>query len=99
MRVKRLRYAATPPNSSLHCTRKEVARYLKRLAPAQERLGLLNDVNVALELYRSLVDQAPGAWFAIGRLSAKREALLVECAAALKEFRRTEPLWSRASTH
>jgi inorganic triphosphatase YgiF len=90
-RVKRLRYAAEFV-ASLHPP-KAVARYLKALEPVQDSLGRTNDVNVALALYRSLVDAHPAAWFAVGRLSARREALLIETASALKAFNRAEPFW------
>ena len=90
-RVKRLRYAAEFL-APLH-EPKSVAQFMKGLAPVQDSLGHLNDVNVALTLYRSMVEQTPAAWFAVGRLSARRETLLGECAAALKTFRRIKPFW------
>ena len=90
-RVKRLRYAAEFL-APLH-EPKSVAQFMKGLAPVQDSLGHLNDVNVALTLYRSMVEQTPAAWFAVGRLSARRETLLRECAAALKTFRRIKPFW------
>ncbi len=90
-RVKRLRYAAEFV-ASLH-PRKAVAKFMKGLAPVQDSLGRLNDVNVALLLYRGIVEETPAAWFAVGRLSARREALLAQSAAALKAFRRVRPFW------
>jgi hypothetical protein len=66
---------------------------MQGLAPVQGSLGHLNDVNVALTLYRSVVEQTPAAWFAVGRLSARREALMNESAVALKAFRRVKPFW------
>lgn len=90
-RVKRLRYAAEFL-APLHAS-KSVALFMKGLAPVQDSLGHLNDVNVALTLYRSMVEQTPAAWFAVGRLSARRETLLAESAAALKAFRHVKPFW------
>ncbi len=90
-RVKRLRYAAEFL-APLHAP-KAVAQFMKGLAPVQDSLGHLNDVNVALTLYRSMVEQTPAAWFAVGRLSARRESALAESAAALKAFWRVKPFW------
>ena len=90
-RVKRLRYAAEFV-ASLHPS-KAVARYLEGLEPVQDSLGRTNDVNVALALYCSLVDTRPAAWFAVGRLSARRETLRAESALALKKFLRVKPFW------
>jgi triphosphatase len=90
-RVKRLRYAAEIL-APLHAP-KSVAQFMKGLAPVQDSLGHLNDVNVALTLYRSVVERTPAAWFAVGRLSARREALMNESAVALKAFRRVKPFW------
>ena len=90
-RIKRLRYAAEFV-ASLHPP-KAVARYLGGLGPVQESLGRTNDVNVALALYRSMVDTRPAAWFAVGRLSAIRETLRAESALALKGFLRLKPFW------
>jgi triphosphatase len=73
--------------------RKAVAKFMQGLAPVQDSLGRLNDVNVALLLYRGIVEETPAAWFAVGRLSARREALLAQSAAALKAFRRVRPFW------
>jgi triphosphatase len=92
-RVKRLRYAAEFAASLFDA--KAVARYLEQLAPVQGVLGRANDVNVALALFRSQVETVPAAWFAVGRLTAWRESLLDESAAALKKFRDAEPFWER----
>lgn len=90
-RVKRLRYAAEFVGS-LYAT-KAVARYLARLAPVQDSLGRYNDLCVGLETYRSAVGDDPRAWFAIGWLTARRDVLLAESAAALKDFARSKPFW------
>ena len=90
-RVKRLRYAAEFVAAMYG--RKAVARYLARLAPAQDSLGRYNDLCVGLAVYRSAVGDDPRAWFAIGWLSARREVLLGESVAALKEFVRCKAFW------
>ncbi len=90
-RVKRLRYAAEFAASLFKA--KAVARYLARLAPVQESLGRYNDLCVGLATYRCAVGDDPRAWFAIGWLTARREVLLAESVAALKDFARCEVFW------
>jgi inorganic triphosphatase YgiF len=92
-RVKRLRYAAEFAASLFKG--RAVARYLAGLAPVQDSLGRYNDLCVGLATYRSAVGDDPRAWFAIGWLTARREVLLAQSAAALKEFARCEPFWKR----
>jgi inorganic triphosphatase YgiF len=93
-RVKRLRYAAEFSASLFKGV--AVARYLARLAPLQDSLGRYNDLCVGLATYRAAVGDDPRAWFAIGWLTARREVLLAESAAALKDFARCEPFWKRS---
>jgi CHAD domain-containing protein len=90
-RVKRLRYAAEFA-ASLY-KGKAVGRYLARLAPAQDSLGRYNDLCVGLATYREAVGDDPRAWFAIGWLTARRDALLADSVAALRSFARCEPFW------
>ncbi len=88
-RIKRLRYALE------FCTGlirpKRLSRWLAALEPAQDGLGRYNDVCVAIELYRRAAQDDPQAWFAVGWLSARRDAVAVECAAALKRLARHRP--------
>jgi CHAD domain-containing protein len=91
-RVKRLRYAVEFVASLYKA--KAVAGYLKRLAPLQDSLGRYNDLCVGLATYRDAVGDDPRAWFAIGWLTARREVLLAESAAALGDFARCKPFWS-----
>ena len=90
-RAKRLRYAAEFA-ASLH-DGEAVARYLARLAPVQDSLGRYNDLCVGLATYRAAVGDDPRAWFAIGWLTARRDVLLAESAAVLKDFARSKPFW------
>jgi len=90
-RVKRLRYAVEFVAALFKG--KAVARYLALLAPVQDSLGRYNDLCVGLATYRGAVGDDPRAWFAIGWLTARRDALLAEGAAALKDFARCEPFW------
>ena len=92
-RAKRLRYAAEFA-ASLH-DGEAVAHYLARLAPVQDSLGRYNDLCVGLATYRAAVGDDSRAWFAIGWLTARREVLLAESAAVLKDFARSRPFWGR----
>ena len=92
-RAKRLRYAAEFA-ASLH-DGEAVARYLARLAPVQDSLGRYNDLCVGLATYRAAVGDDARAWFAIGWLTARREVLLAESAAVLKDFARSKPFWNK----
>nr|WP_281286103.1 CYTH and CHAD domain-containing protein [Methylibium rhizosphaerae] len=80
-RVKRLRYSIEFAGALFPSRR--VERYLQRLRPAQESLGHFNDVVVAQAGWRERADDDPRAWFAVGWLAARREAVLGECRAAL----------------
>lgn len=90
-RVKRQRYAVEFV-ASLYAA-DAVARYLALLAPLQESLGRYNDVFVARETYRAAVGEDPRAWFAIGWLTARRDAVLAESARALDRFVASERFW------
>ena len=61
----------------------------------QDSLGRYNDLCVALETYRAAVGDDPRAWFAIGWLTARRDVLLAESEAVLKQFARQRPFWKR----
>ena len=75
------------------CRGKAVKRYLARLRPAQDALGLFNDLTVAEALFRSRVVQDPRAWFALGWLAAQRQKLLADAAQALAELPRSVRIW------
>ncbi|WP_119287959.1 CYTH and CHAD domain-containing protein [Azohydromonas sediminis] len=90
-RVKRLRYAVEFV-AALYSA-KAVARYLKRLRPAQEALGEYNDVLVAEAAFRELVASDPRAWFALGWLAARRAQCLAKCTRALQRLADAEPFW------
>ncbi|EHR69835.1 hypothetical protein BurJ1DRAFT_0960 [Burkholderiales bacterium JOSHI_001] len=75
-RIKRQRYAVEFLAPLL--PRRALARYLKLLARAQERMGELNDLFVARAHYQARVADEPAAWFALGWLAAR----IAECGAA-----------------
>ena len=92
-RIKRLRYAADAVASLWPA--KPVERTLRALAHAQEPLGAYNDTVVALALMRGLAAQEGRAWFAVGWLTARREALAGPCADALARLSQTRGFWQR----
>lgn len=72
-RIKRMRYALNVyeglrPNCNL-------GPYVKKLAAAQEVFGHLNDISTALTFFSGQTDDHPGAWFAVGWLTATLETL------------------------
>jgi inorganic triphosphatase YgiF len=89
--VKRLRYVAEL-TASLY-RRKRVQGFLARLTPAQDALGLMNDLSVATELYRGLTAGSEGAWFAVGWLSAHEHRAVALCVEPLKAAAHAEPYW------
>ena len=89
--VKRLRYAVEF-TQSLHGAKK-VARYLRALSALQERLGVLNDVMVAIDAFRGPAALDPAAGFALGWLAARRQTLVAGCRPALERFARTPRPW------
>jgi inorganic triphosphatase YgiF len=92
-RIKRLRYAADAVASLWPA--KKVDGTLRALARAQEPLGAYNDTVVALALMRGLAAQDGRAWFAVGWLTARREALAAPCAEALTRLSRVRGFWQR----
>ncbi|TDP63038.1 CYTH and CHAD domain-containing protein [Roseateles toxinivorans] len=88
-RLKRLRYGVEFVSSLYRG--KAVKRYLACLRPAQEALGLYNDLCVAEAAFRQQAQTDPRAWFAVGWLSAQREPLREAAARALREAMATKP--------
>lgn len=90
-RIKRLRYAAEA--AAALWPAKPVAGTLRALAAAQEPLGAYNDTVVAIERFRSLAERDGRAWFVVGWLSARRDALAAPCAEALARLARQRGFW------
>lgn len=82
-RIKRLRYLAEFLAPAL---KGRGRAFLRRLEPAQDALGRLNDEQVADGLYRKMARRDPQAWFAVGWLAARRERTLAECQQALRRI-------------
>jgi inorganic triphosphatase YgiF len=93
-RAKRLRYA------SEFCAplfgRRAVRRYLKALQGVQERLGAVSDAVMAADSFSGRASVDPQAMFALGWLSARREALVGAALPDLKAFAKAERFWTKA---
>jgi triphosphatase len=94
--LKQLRYALEFSQAPLAGAggRKRLARYLDALARAQVSLGDYCDVSTALAMCREQTAHDARAWFAVGWLTARREALVAECVEALGAFRRATQPWA-----
>jgi triphosphatase len=88
-RIKRLRYAVDFAGSLI--PRKAVQRYLKAQALGQEAFGEFNDVCMARDLLRGRDDAS--SLYALGWLTARREALLPNCRDALATLQRAPAFW------
>jgi CHAD domain-containing protein len=80
-RAKRLRYLLEALLPQLR--RRAVQRVLARMRPALDRLGELNDLHTAEQSLKALPEASASVWFALGLISAKREALLPPAQQAL----------------
>ena len=72
---------------------KRVRRYVQAITPAQEALGILNDVGVAGEMYRTMTFSDPQAWFAVGWLSSRRDEIVLTCVRPLRDAAKAKPYW------
>lgn len=88
-RVKRLRYAVDFAGSLF--PRRQVKRYLKALAQAQDAFGEFNDACMARELLHGRDDAA--SLYARGWLAARRDALLPRCKEALVALADAPEFW------
>jgi triphosphatase len=88
-RIKRQRYAAEFFAPVLRGG--ALARYLKRLAAVQDRMGELNDMIVARGRYQAMVAADPAAWFALGWLAARISELKGLARPELERLARTDP--------
>jgi len=90
-RLKRLRYVAELTAALFPA--KAGRRYVRGLAPAQDVLGTLNDLGVAIELYREVVTVDPTAWFAVGWLTSRRAAVVKQCVGPLRDAADAKRYW------
>lgn len=92
-RIKRLRYAVEFTRELFPKGR--VRRYLKPLRALQERLGVLMDTTVALELYRQCSDSDPHALFAVGWLASRKAQLAAEVEGDTAAFVGAKRFWKK----
>lgn len=90
-RLKRLRYGIDCMAPLLPT--KAVRAHLKALRPAQDALGEFNDMATAHQLLTDLARSHPEAWFAIGWIAGRRDALLARASAALETWTQAPKFW------
>lgn len=93
-KMKRLRYSLEFIEGE--CKSSKFRQFSKVLARAQNELGTYNDLQVALENYRSIVTHDPAAWFAVGWLIAQLSDCEVRCTKVLSDFTEADVPWSKA---
>lgn len=75
----------------------KLARQLEALRALQQSLGHWHDACVALARFEAQVAQDPHAWFAVGWLRARREALLAQAAQDLRHWAGAPVPWKKRS--
>lgn len=90
--LKRLRYSIEFITSL--CDEKDVKQYIKAIKPAQESLGLYNDLIVAEEILKKLVKTDAKVWFALGWIAAEKNRLLIQSQQDLLNFAKVNVLKS-----
>lgn len=90
-RLKRLRYgsefcAALFPDAP-------VAEYLQALRPAQDALGIAQDLAVARALFAPQAQRDPRAAFVLGWVAARRPQVVAECGKALAAIAQAPRFW------
>jgi len=90
-RAKRLRYGLSLSESVLSV--KRVKAYRQRLAGFQDVLGEVNDLVVARDSLSSLRDEHPQAWFGMGWITLRLEALMRDAKDKAKTLAAAKPFW------
>lgn len=90
-RAKRLRYGLQFAESLLPGSR--LKNYRKSLSVIQEILGEMNDLYVARERFEGLKDQQPSAWFAVGWITSRLDALTAQAKKAFSALKRADHFW------
>lgn len=91
-RLKRLRYLAEFLGPVFRG--RELARFLKAIAPAQDALGRYNDGLVAQRLLQEAASEQPGAALALEWLQARRPEELQACRKTLRELAKVHRFWT-----
>ncbi|HEY0294082.1 MAG TPA: CYTH and CHAD domain-containing protein [Bordetella sp.] len=90
-RGKRLRYGLAFAESLLPAAR--LQPYRKQLSLVQDLLGEINDLAVARDHYRAQCEVHPQAWFALGWIEARLDALVAQAQQAFTDLANTKPFW------
>ncbi|WP_459615620.1 CYTH and CHAD domain-containing protein [Bordetella sp. 2513F-2] len=90
-RAKRLRYGLSFAESLLSAER--LRSYRKTLARVQDLLGEFNDLAVARGHYENCLAEHPQAWFALGWINARMDALSHQAEEAFVELARARAFW------
>lgn len=90
-RGKRLRYSLAFAESLLPASR--LHSYRKQLSLVQDVLGEINDLAVARDYYRKQCETHPQAWFALGWIEARLDALTVQAQRAFSDLAHAKPFW------
>lgn len=90
-RAKRLRYGLTFAESLLPAAK--LQSYRKLLSQVQDLLGEFNDLAVARDHYEACKTDYPQAWFALGWIGARLDALAVQSQQAFDQLAEAKPFW------
>ena len=90
-RAKRLRYCLQFCESLLPENR--LKQYRKSLAVVQDVLGEMNDLAVASERFEGLKASQPHAWFAVGWIASRLEALTKDAMTTFEDLSKAEHFW------
>jgi inorganic triphosphatase YgiF len=90
-RAKRLRYGLTFAESLLPA--RKLQGYRKQLAVLQDILGDINDLAVARDYYKTQLATHPEAWFALGWIEARLDALTGKAQVAFVALGDTKAFW------
>ena len=88
--LKRLRYSIEFVSSL--CDESSLKNYIKAIKPAQESLGLYNDMIVAEAFLNTLVKSDPKVLFALGWIAAEKNHLLIQSQQNLLNFAKVKAL-------
>jgi CHAD domain-containing protein len=90
-RAKRLRYGLQFSDSLLPAAK--LKNYRKQLSSIQDILGEMNDLYVAREKFEGIREDQPPAWFAVGWIASRLEALGKEAKSAFDELKGADHFW------
>ncbi len=90
-RAKRLRYGLQFSESLLPTVK--LKNYRKQLSKIQDILGEMNDLYVAQEKFEDIRNEQPPAWFAVGWIASRLDALGKEARQAFVQLKQADHFW------